>query len=193
MAFFGLTALGSQNSFVSSSKNFRNLQIFDEKDFEDAWIKVNGKDAKFCQQQKLGDVMRALFHGPVPSNDNDAIVRRFDEESKNFESEGVLSFAVYFKTMVSLAEEAEIAEIGSIDAPLPTCEYFSSKEIQDDMLRNRRYKNDPRDKQIRTLTNSQEYGWHDAQEQLKTSTRAARTQSDITKFAAELIKNGVYY
>ena len=80
-----------------------------------------------------------------------------------------------------------------IDAPLPTCEYFSSKEIQDDMLRNRRYKNDPRDKQIRTLTNSQEYGWHDAQEQLKTSTRAARTQSDITKFAAELIKNGVYY
>lgn len=193
MAFFGLTALGSQNSFLSTSKNFRNIQIFDDNDFEAAWIKVNGTSAKFCQVQKLGDVMRALFHGPVPPNDNDAIVRRFEEESQNFESEGVLSFTVYFKTMVSLAIEAETAEFDSNDAPLPTCEYFSSKEIQDDMLRNRRYKNDPREKQIRTLTCSQEYGWHDAQEQLKSSTRAARTQSDITKFAAELIKNGVYY
>ena len=68
MAFFGLTALGPQNTFLSVSKVFRNLQIFDETDFIAAWEKVNGTGSKFCAAEKLGEIMRELFRGPVPEN-----------------------------------------------------------------------------------------------------------------------------
>ena len=191
MAFFGLTALGPQNSFLSSSKNFRNLQIFDDADFTASWKRMNGKDAQFCQASKLGEIMENLFRGPVPPNDNDCIVTAFEEEAMYFETSGVLSYMCYIKTLKKLKAEAEAEEEFAEHNPLPTCEYTSSQLIQDDMLRNKRCKADPNQKQCNTLTCSQEYGWH-AQPELVSSTRAARQQSEITKFAAELIKNGVY-
>ena len=193
MAFFGLTALGPQNSLLSASKTFRNLQIFEEEDYVNAWIKVNqSADNKFCDEEKLGDLMREVFHGPVPPNDNACIVRAFEALRTTSELPGKISFPVYIITMLRLAQEAEEEENITENNPLPSCEYTSSQLIQDDMLRNRRCKQDPNQKLNATLTCSQEYGWH-KQEELATLTRAARTQSDITKFAAELIKNGVYY
>jgi hypothetical protein len=192
MAFFGLTALGPQNTFLSVSKVFRNLQIFDETDFIAAWEKVNGTGSKFCAAEKLGEIMRELFRGPVPENDNEQIVRAFEKEAESFESEGMIPYVVYCATMVRLAKEAEEAEEFAENNPLPTCEYTSSKEIQLARLRNRTFKFDPNQKQHTPVTCQQEYGWHDGSEILKNGTRASRKQSDITKFAAELIKNGVY-
>ena len=69
MAFFGLTALGPQNCFSSAARQTRNLQIFDEVDFENAWNKVVGKASKFAETDQLGEIMRALFHGPIPPSD----------------------------------------------------------------------------------------------------------------------------
>ena len=195
MAFFGLTALGPQNAFLSVSKVFRNLQIFDETDFRAAWNKVNGADSKFCAAEKLGDIMRALFRGPIPENDNDCIVRAFEAESENFEAKGMIPFVTYLRLLLELAKEADDAEHFAERNPLPTCEYTSSKEIQLARLRNRTFKFDPNQKQQAPITCQQDYGWDTAAcaNITKSGTRAARTQSDITKFAAELIKNGIYY
>jgi len=47
MAFFGLTALGPQNTFESALPGQTILHIFDEKDFKDAFERVsNGKGKK---------------------------------------------------------------------------------------------------------------------------------------------------
>jgi hypothetical protein len=193
MAFFGLTALGPQNAILAASKNFRNLQIFDEDDFIKAWVKVNlSVDNKFCPEEKLGDIMRALFRGPVPPNDNDCIVKAFAELRSSAELPGKISFLAYLVTMLKLAEQAEAEERAAENAPLSTCEYTTSSKLHDDLLRNRTCKLNPQQKLNTTLTCSQEYGWHE-QTELKTLTRASRVSSDITKFAAELIKNGVYY
>lgn len=102
MAFFGLTALGPQNAFQSASKSFRNLQIFEEADFAAAWHRVNGPDAKFCQASRLGDVMRALYRGPVPPNDNEYIVRAFQQAEPFFETPGVLSLQVTLTLTLTL-------------------------------------------------------------------------------------------
>ena len=69
MAFFGLTALGPQNCFSSAARQTRNLQIFDDVDFENAWNKIVGKSSKFAETDQLGEIMRALFHGPIPPSD----------------------------------------------------------------------------------------------------------------------------
>lgn len=191
MAFFGLTALGPQNSFQNASKCFRNLQIFDEADFTAAWNRVNGAvDAKFCHISKLGDVMRTLYRGPVPANDNEVLVVAFEEESKYFETPNVLSFVTYIRVMQRLAKDAEREEALMNDTPLSVCEYNSSLAIQQDMLRNKRCNRNPQEKQIQPLTSAQEFGWA-KQELVRPS--AGKPGSDITKFAAELIKNGVYY
>ncbi len=193
MAFFGLTALGPQNTFLSAAKIFRNLQIFDENDFINAWVVVNkSKDNKFCDSSKLGDMMRVLFHGPVPANDNDCIVRAFQEIASASELPGKISFPVYLSTMLKLAEQAEEEERAQEANPLPTCEYLSNYLLHDDLQRNRTFKLNPQQKLNTALTCAQEYGWQKDPE-LASRTRAARTSSDITKFAAELIKNGVYY
>jgi len=189
MAFFGLTALGPQNSFYSASKNFRNLMIFDEADFRIAWDRGMGSGEKFGRANKLGDVMRALFRGPVPANDNEYIVAAFEEENQRSDMKDVISFATYMRIMLQLAQDAEAEERALADRPVPTCEYVSSNEIQTDFLRNKRCKLNPQAKQNVTLTSSQEYGW--AKQDL-VRPLAGKPGSDITKFAAELIKNGVY-
>ena len=189
MAFFGLTALGPQNSFQQASNTFRNLQIFDENDFQAAWKRVNGGDA-FCHISKLGDVMRILFRGPVPPNDNDLVVRAFEEEAKYFETPDVLSFVTYLRVVLRLAKEAEVEEALMNERPLPVCEYTSSLAIQQDMLRNKRCTLGPTQKQIAPLTASQEVGW--SKQELVRPT-AGKPGSDITKFAAALIKAGVDY
>jgi len=189
MAFFGLTSLGPQNSFQACSKSFRNLQIFDENDFTAAWKRVNGSDT-FCHVSKLGDVMRMLFRGPVPVNDNDHVVRAFEEEAKYFETANMLSFVTYLRVVLRLAKEAEVEEEQLNEKPLPVCEYTSSLAIQQDMLRNKRCNMGPVQKQIAPLTAAQECGWH---KQELVRPKAGKPSSDITKFAAALIKAGVYY
>jgi len=189
MAFFGLTALGPQNAFQAASKVFRNLQIFDESDFSAAWRRVNGDDA-FCHVSKLGDVLRVLFRGPVPPNDNDIVVTAFQEEAKFFETPDVLSFVTYLRVLMRLAKQAEVDELLLNEKPLPVCEYTSSLAIQQDMLRNKRCTLNPQNKQIQPLTAAQELGW--APQEL-VRPKAGKPSSDITKFAAELIKAGVYY
>lgn len=192
MAFFGLTALGPQNSFLSAAKSFRNLQIFDEDDFINAWVKVNRSvDNKFCDSVKLGEMMRSMFRGPVPPNDNACIVQAFEEAAATSELPGKISFQVYVNLMMKLAAEAEAEEEKANATPLPTCEYLSNSLLQDDLKRNRTFKMNPQQKLNTALTCSQEYGWEDGE--LKGRTRKARVASEITKFAAELIKNGVYY
>ena len=74
MAFFGLTALGPQNCFSQADRNSRNLHVFDDVDFEKAWAKVAGPAAKFAETRQLGDVMRALFRGPIPPSDQYQVI-----------------------------------------------------------------------------------------------------------------------
>ena len=190
MAFFGLTALGPQNSFQTASTTFRNLQIFEEADFTAAWNRVNGAGAKFTQVAKLGEMMRSLYRGPVPANDNEYIVRAFDEEAKYFETPNILSYVTFIRVLIRLAKEAEIEELLLNEKPLPVCEYTSSLAIQQDMLRNKRCQLNPQNKQVQPLTSAQEFGW--AKQELQRPI-GGKPGSDITKFAAELIKNGVYY
>ncbi len=187
MAFFGLTALGPQNSFSAASILYRNLPIFDEEDFRDAWNKVNTKDAPHCRKDKIPDIMRALFHGPVPSTDVDIIFAAFE---RSFETPETVSLTSYLKIMMELRDEAEISQKELEGKVKPTCEYVSSSELQLALKKNAAMKRNTQTKQILPMTAAQEVGWNP--QQLQTP-EAGREGSDITKFAAELVKNGIYY
>jgi hypothetical protein len=158
MAFFGLTALGPQNTFAAMGISFRNLQIFDEEDFRIAWERTNGLEQKHCRAVKLGDCMRILFHGPVPPNDQKHILAAFEQESRRFESADIISYTDYIRIMLRLRDEA--IEEDHLEVPnhemKPSIEYTSSKLIQEHFLRHHRNKKNPQQKQTAALTSSQE-------------------------------------
>lgn len=214
MAFFGLTALGPQNTFATLSTTFRYIQIFDEADFSAAWTHVNGSGAPNCHTSKLPHIFSVLFHGPTPLHDREPIQRAFD--SLILDTPDVIDFELFLKVMKRLRVEAE-QESKQLEIALkPTCEYNSTSEMALAMKKNAAMKKELQQKITAPLTTTHEvsvsghlrssivahivlnvciridfqYGW--SKQDLRRPV-AGRSGSEITKFQAELIKNGIYY
>lgn len=156
MAFFGLTALGPQNTFASNEKHYRHLQVFEESDFQRAWERVNGAQAKHCKAAKLGDIMRALFHGPVPDNESPHIEEKFSEQMLFSETPETISFTSYMKTMMQLRDEAEHEEKKLEGNMKPSCEFTSNKELRETMTKHGHMNLTLQQKQMLPLTSTQE-------------------------------------
>lgn len=154
MAFFGLTALGPQNSFEAVSVTHRTIQIFDDQDFIDAWERVCGKRfPSFATKDDLVKIFKVLYHGPVPRNDiqplDDAFYYAFGEEE-------AISREVYLRVMDRLRREAEEEEKANEGKPKPGCEFISSSEFRESLKKNAAIKKDPRQKVVAPLTAMQE-------------------------------------
>lgn len=187
MAFFGLTALGPQNTFSSSAKQARCIMIFSDEDFEESWNKIQGYKSEHGRLSKIGDIMKHLFHGPIPINDEKAIIESF--ENYSFETSETVSFNSYMKIMRKLRIEAEQEQIQFDSKSLKdTCD-FNSNSLFLETLKKCGKRGWIKDKQSVPLTSNQEFGWNETQLQRPTHFRKG---SEITKFQAELIKNGVY-
>lgn len=110
----------------------------------------------------------------------------------NFESPTVISFLMYMNIMIKLryeaSEQEKIAEVRQ--GASRSCEFSSGNQYRESFTRHKRMKNDMNVKQLTPLTSSQEVGWE--KQDLRRPV-AGREGSEITKFAAELVKNGVYY
>ena len=187
MAFFGLTALGPQDTFATCSKAFCCIYIFEDADFERAWKKVAG-DAKYTKMGVLPDIISALFKGPAPQNDHDRIYDAFNLAVQD--DSNPLSFSDYINTMVKIREDVIIEERSSKNKPKSNCEFNSSTAFKDSLRRHHRMERKIQDKQICPLTCSQEFGW---EKQSLQKPVAGRETSAVAKFAEELIRNGIYY
>lgn len=187
MAFFGLTALGPQNSFGSAAKYARHMHIFVDEDFQECWEKIYGKGSLHGLASRIGETMKCLFHGPIGNNDNVHITKAFEEEMFGSESE-TISFTTFMRIMVRLRDEAVLEEQSYHGKIKPNTDFISSSLFFETVRKCGKISH-VQDKQLLPLTSSQEFGW--AEQKLQQPT-AYRQGSEITKFAAELIKNGVY-
>jgi hypothetical protein len=203
MAFFGLTALGYQNTFAVASRTASNLHVFNETDFRTAWRKVM-QDEKVCRSDDLQTIFRSLFHGPVPLYDAELLSQSFDGGSEE------VAFDDYIQTMISLSEFAEAKEQENAGKISDQCDMSTSSEFEESIRRNKRLPRELQQKQAVPLTSTQEVimnndnneptitsalrciqiGW---EKQDLRAPVAGREGSHITKFAAELVKNGIYY
>jgi hypothetical protein len=194
MAFFGLTALGSQNEFEAVAKHLTYLNVFEDKDFETVWKRTVG-DEKHCFVSKLPQMMRLLYRGKVPQNDEKLIFDAFDSMEKGGGGDGAeetVSYYTFMSVMAGLREETEKA-MEAIEKGYdlkPTCEFNSTVTLHEYIRTNRKFEKNLKDKQQQPITAGQEYGWHEAELKVPTT---GRKQTNITAFAAELIKAGVYY
>lgn len=111
-----------------------------------------------------------------------------DKNVSHFESPSLISFELYMDMMQQLSKEAEEQEKSKLTGRdvAQTHEFSSSSHSG----QNATMKEDTRTKQLTPLVSSQEIGW---EKQVLSRPVAGREGSEITKFAAALIKNGVYY
>lgn len=163
MAFFGLTALGPQDTFTHHAKGFVHIHVFEEEDFDTAWAAVLPRN-EGLSKANLPLVLRKLFRGPIPKNDYDLV-------TSEFESLETIEYGVYMETLLRLKATITIRE----------------KEGQ-----GRLQGEGPRlqDKILAPLTATQEYGW---ETQVLRKPVAGRAASTETKYAAELVKSGIFY
>jgi len=181
MSFFGLTALGPQNDFTAHSAKVTHLMVFEDEDCEKVW-KQFAVDPNFALTKNIPDMMRKLYCGPVPTNDAVKIEEAF---AKYTDSE-TLTFYEFISTMQMLRRDAE-----EFERTKPADTDFNSVTELHAAMRGMKMPKDSffKTKQTTALTSMQEYGWHDGKLERP---QHYRKGSDLTKFAAELIKNGVY-
>lgn len=184
--------MGPQNSFASAARSSRNIQIFEEENFEAAWDKVIGHRREFAPANEIGNVLKTLFRGPIPPSDQPHIEQALEEARMSFDTPDTISFGHYMAIMMKLRDEAEREEKLNDGRPRPSdaCEFVSSLQFEESFRRHQRMKINCDEKQFLPLTSTQEVGW--GKQELQPP-KFPRGGSEITKFAAELVKSGVYY
>jgi hypothetical protein len=149
MAFFGLTALGQQNTFHASSILATNLHVFVSNDFESAWNRVT-KSAASCEGGELFDIFIKLYHGPVPEHDAECLSEAFEG--------GVMTvtFEEYMKTMMFLRQKAIDAEENPCHTSGSNCDVTTNGAFLESIRRHIRAPRDLQRKQAVPLTSAQE-------------------------------------
>lgn len=153
MAFFGLTALGPQNAFAAASVHHRTIQIFDDNDFQAAWDRVIGTKISFATKEKIHDVLKQLYRGPIPANDLHAVDSAFE---LTFNGDDTITVDQYLKVMDGLRKEAEEEEKMNEGKAKPGCEFISSSEFRESLRKNAAIKVNPQKKLVAPLTAMQE-------------------------------------
>lgn len=98
MAFFGLTALGPQDTFAKHSVSFVNIQVFDDAHFDSAWTAVLPREDRL-KTSNLNLVLNKLFRGPAPKSDSDLIHGEFLSDE--------ISYEEYMRGMRMLANDVQ--------------------------------------------------------------------------------------
>lgn len=148
MAFFGLTALGYQNSFAAASITALNIHVFSVREYEYSWKKVLGNKLT-CNAEELQQILRTLFHGPLPQYDAHVFAESFNGCVDE------LSFDEYMTTITQLREWAE-HESEPRNHVSNNCDVTTSSDFQESIRRHKRLPRALQDKQQIPLTSTQE-------------------------------------
>lgn len=150
MSFFGLTALGPQNSFAKAERSSTHLHLFDDHDIIAAWNRVNGDQANACLTSKLDQVLKVLYRGPVGDYDRAKVER----ELQSFPDS--ITRGTFIEIMAHLREEAEIEIKISKEKEKPGREFTSGQEYQQYLVTHKPFKYSLQEKQSTPLTSSQQ-------------------------------------
>lgn len=148
MAFFGLTALGYQNTFASSAITALNLHVFTLNDYKISWNKIVGNSNK-CNSNELQQIFRHLFHGPIPQYDAHILSEAFNGCYED------VTYEDYITTIEQLREWSE-KESEPKNHVSNNCDVTTSSEFQESIRRHKRLPRSLQEKQQVPLTSTQE-------------------------------------
>ncbi|CAM9289706.1 unnamed protein product [Discosporangium mesarthrocarpum] len=187
MAFFGLTALGPQNSFSVALQGSCSIGIFSDKDLEKAFSAVDKDTRGYIEGVELKNFLVALYHGEPPKGDTECFMERFDEKK-----DGRISLEEIIRKVASIQKEVQDKFEESKHNRGSGSEFSSNFEYREHVRRQHFTARGPRQRYSSPLTEQQELGW-EPQLPLKWEAIRGKKSCPETVYASELVKSGVYF
>jgi FtsZ-binding cell division protein ZapB len=188
MAFFGITNFGCQNTFADACSKEAKVYIFNDTDFRDSWMVITKGIKQTANKSQVDAVLTHLYKGTLPIVDQTLINDGFNEILGNEDSSSI-TYIQFLSTMKLLQVENEELIRTKEDRSRKCAEPSQSNHSYCNKVK-AHLQTDHKAKQQKHLTSSQEIGWETTEYKAPV---AGKQGSEITKFAAELVKNGIYY
>lgn len=180
MNFFGLTSLGPQNSIKSNLLRALNISNFTDEEFAAAFDEVDTQRVGWLESHQVAFVFTRVYGTEPPEVEIASFLNRFPLDGK-------------IEKGAFLANISQVrAETGRIEAASST-EFSSSLEYKDDLHKHKRLQYGPTEKYRKDQLESHKIGWRASTDIEKEMDSAPRKNCEETKYAAEMIKSGIYF
>ena len=148
MAFFGITALGSPNTFQSNLVSALGINVFSDEEFEEAFIKMDKDGSGTITPDEVEDLLTATYGFPPLENEVEMFMEKFD-----LNQDGKVTLEEFKKVLtVMRAENNEKSKLAT--------QYTSAQKMKDERFKHKRAVNDVTDKYKLPMTSSQQHGFY---------------------------------
>ena len=185
MSFFGITALGPQNSFKSSLIDAIGLKVFSQEDFKDSFSRIDKDQSGYIDITEVHDLLKDAYGLDPLQVEVELFMQEFDENH-----DGRISWEEFSSALARiLADLEEKAKKASVSKSYEQWMFKRRKHIRSDI--------NPHEVYVRPLTYGQGYGFFDYQRVRKqpTATQSTfyRARCPETKYADSLIAGGHHF
>jgi len=179
MAFFGLTALGTEDVFDASSTDKLDIVAFTEEEIKATFDEFDADDNGHMDTREIEALLTKLFRGPPRDNEKKLFMETFDTNN-----DGKVTWAEFSSTIKRLKEEDKDrrSKVSS------GCEFTSYEDLKTSRRKHTRCGNDPRKVLKDPVTSSQQVGF--SKEQATTIKFLPKTSCDETKYMSKMLEQG---
>jgi|MDSY01.2.fsa_nt_gb hypothetical protein len=184
MAFFGLTALGPQNSWAELIRGSFVVEVFSDEEFTAAFDYM-AVDGKLSGEADLTKTLERVYHGDVPDDELASFLAAVPREE-----DGTITKESLMAGVIDMRAQAADFFFDWKQKTSGACDFRSVNLMREHHLRNQLPKKGPTDKYIIPVTAAQEVGWHQKPEHYKPP-MYGNSKGEETAYQEELIKCGV--
>ncbi|CAM9214907.1 unnamed protein product [Laminaria digitata] len=192
MAFFGLTALGPQNSFQVCLLDFSYLDVFTAADIRRAFNIVDRERRGYLNTGQVEGFLTELYHGKPKACDLARFLGKMESDEEEQEEDVRFSLDDIRSTMEMLKKEVEEETKKTMYHRGSGSDFNSNQLFRETVRRHEFIARGPRERYSGTVTAAHEQGWQDQLEVNRQVVHGKKSCAE-TVYASELVKSGVYF
>ena len=147
MAFFGITALGSPNTFQSNLVSALGINVFSDEEFERAFLKMDKDGSGGITPDEVEDLLFQTYGFPPLEQEVEMFMEKFD-----LNQDGKVTLEEFKKALVVIREEMK-KKSGT------ATEYTSHNKMKEERFKHKRMNNEVQDKYKLPMTSAQTNGF----------------------------------
>ena len=147
MAFFGITALGSPNTFQSNLTSALGITVFSDEEFEAAFIKMDRDGSGTITPDEVEDLLHATYGFPPLENEVEMFMEKFD-----LNQDGKVTLEEFKSALTKMRAECEAK--GKV-----AVQFTSHTKMKEERFKHKRMTNDVTDKYKLPMTSAQTNGF----------------------------------
>ena len=184
MAFFGITALGSPNTFQSNLVNALGLNQFSDEEFEQAFIKMDKDGSGTITPDEVEDLLTATYGFPPLESEVEMFMEQFD-----LNQDGKVTHEEFMKALSEIREKMK-------QKGQAATEYTSHNKMKDERFKHKRMNNNITEKYKLPMTSAQSFGFYAGDKQQKEIAKQTSypvKKCSETKYADEMVRTGFLF